>query len=328
MSWWLFWCVDDCVDDSVLMCWWLCWWLCWSADVLTCRCVSWCVDVLMYWWLCRCVDVLMRKRSSNSLCASIWRVGGCVYGFWGNSCHTSVAHRQQFATTPNTSHTNTMSSTQSSRCQHNVVNTSTPQRNHHQHINTSTHQHNVINTVINTSTPTQSSTQCHQHINTSTHQHNVINTSTNTVINTSTQSSTQSSIRQHSHQHINTPTDIPIRSLNVTQEAVWNLVSSILGGGILALPYAMGQVGLIIGCVGFLVIGVLNVFSLQLLCDCARMIREKGLSSFLSHTHTQHYHCDPARQGNLRLFKSSSRTQHIQRTTHTRTQDEKKRCFV
>jgi hypothetical protein len=82
MCWWLCWCVDVlmtlcwCVDVSTCWCIVLsCWCLvdvlmCWSGDydcvdvymlmqMLMCRCLGHCVDVLMTLLMCWCADVLM-----------------------------------------------------------------------------------------------------------------------------------------------------------------------------------------------------------------------------------------------------------------------------
>lgn len=65
---------------------------------------------------------------------------------------------------------------------------------------------------------------------------------------------------------------------SVKKEAIWNLVSTIIGGGILALPYVMKQAGLVSALLLFVIVGCINVYTLQLLCDCGRAVRQNDVS--------------------------------------------------
>eukprot|EP00448_Togula_jolla_P028673 CAMPEP_0170625372 /NCGR_PEP_ID=MMETSP0224-20130122/30722_1 /TAXON_ID=285029 /ORGANISM="Togula jolla, Strain CCCM 725" /LENGTH=613 /DNA_ID=CAMNT_0010951939 /DNA_START=29 /DNA_END=1870 /DNA_ORIENTATION=- len=58
---------------------------------------------------------------------------------------------------------------------------------------------------------------------------------------------------------------------NVTSKtATFALIASMVGGGVLSLPYAMTQCGLVLGTIALLVSGVASAWTLDMLVDCAR----------------------------------------------------------
>ena len=52
--------------------------------------------------------------------------------------------------------------------------------------------------------------------------------------------------------------------------AVFNLSSTILGGGTLSLPYAFNNSGLLMGCIFQVVVAVASGFSMYIIMSCAR----------------------------------------------------------
>mmetsp|Transcript_28257 Transcript_28257/g.51004 ORF Transcript_28257/g.51004 Transcript_28257/m.51004 type:complete len:697 (-) Transcript_28257:180-2270(-) len=55
-----------------------------------------------------------------------------------------------------------------------------------------------------------------------------------------------------------------------TPSATFSLVATMVGGGVLSLPYAMSQCGLVFGTISLLVAAVASAWTLDMLVDCAR----------------------------------------------------------
>ena len=62
-----------------------------------------------------------------------------------------------------------------------------------------------------------------------------------------------------------------------SHSAIFNLAATICGGGVLSLPYAIGQLGFVAGPLALAAVAVVTDASLQLLITAAR--RMHGLSS-------------------------------------------------
>ena len=54
--------------------------------------------------------------------------------------------------------------------------------------------------------------------------------------------------------------------------AVFNLCATICGGGVLSLPYAIGQLGFVVGPITLILIALITDVSLQLLITSARKL--------------------------------------------------------
>ncbi|CAM9573705.1 unnamed protein product [Discosporangium mesarthrocarpum] len=68
-----------------------------------------------------------------------------------------------------------------------------------------------------------------------------------------------------------------------SQTAVFNLLATVVGGGVLSLPYALSLTGVILGIVLLLLAAVAADFSLYVLCSCSR---RTGKTSFVQVAYT------------------------------------------
>lgn len=75
--------------------------------------------------------------------------------------------------------------------------------------------------------------------------------------------------RRQSEDQLSPTFDDPRRTLR-KPSAIFGLVSTIVGGGVLSLPYAFSQTGLVLGCALLVVCAVASDYTVQLLVECAR----------------------------------------------------------
>ena len=61
----------------------------------------------------------------------------------------------------------------------------------------------------------------------------------------------------------------PVRTGSITS-AVFNLITSMVGGGVLSLPYAFSRSGLLVGAVIVVVMGCISGFTVSCLVSCSR----------------------------------------------------------
>lgn len=78
--------------------------------------------------------------------------------------------------------------------------------------------------------------------------------------------------------------DDPRRTLR-KESAVFGLVSTIVGGGVLSLPYAFAQTGLVMGTVLLLVSAAASDFTVQLLVACARRTGAESYEQLAMHAY-------------------------------------------
>ena len=71
------------------------------------------------------------------------------------------------------------------------------------------------------------------------------------------------------HETLNPPHDSPLRRTSLNN-ATFNLVATIVGGGVLSLPQAFAKAGIVLCTALLLFSAVITEFSLYLLCSCAR----------------------------------------------------------
>jgi len=75
--------------------------------------------------------------------------------------------------------------------------------------------------------------------------------------------------RRQSLELMNPPPNSPLRKTSFVS-GTFNLVATIVGGGVLSLPLAFAKVGIILGTIMMVFSAVITDFSLYLLCCCAR----------------------------------------------------------
>jgi len=68
------------------------------------------------------------------------------------------------------------------------------------------------------------------------------------------------------------------------KSALFNLVNNIIGGGVLALPFAFYCTGLILGIILLIIVGVLSAYSAQLLLQASRPVADKTFTGVMRAT--------------------------------------------
>jgi len=75
--------------------------------------------------------------------------------------------------------------------------------------------------------------------------------------------------RRHSLELMNPSSDSPLRKTSFVS-GTFNLVATVVGGGVLSLPLAFAKAGIFLGTVMMVVAAIITDFSLYILCCCAR----------------------------------------------------------
>ena len=75
--------------------------------------------------------------------------------------------------------------------------------------------------------------------------------------------------RNFSKEQLSPGFDDPRRTMH-SQSAIFGLVSTIVGGGVLSLPFAFAQTGLVLGTALLLGSAAASEFTIQLVVSCAR----------------------------------------------------------
>ena len=90
--------------------------------------------------------------------------------------------------------------------------------------------------------------------------------------------------RKGSREHLSPSYDDPRRTMH-PQSAIFGLVSTIVGGGVLSLPFAFAQTGLVLGTALLLGSAAASEFTIQLVVSCARRTGAESYEALALHAY-------------------------------------------